>query len=98
MLFAAAFIGGAVNAVAGGGILMVFPLLLWLGVPAVVANATSTVALWPAALSSLWGYRREMPGSGDWLLRFGGVSLAGGWVGARLLLDTPSGLPGCLSR
>jgi uncharacterized membrane protein YfcA len=58
-------------------------------VPAVNANATSTVALWPAALSSLWGYRREMTGAGPWLVRFGGISMLGGLVGARLLLDTP---------
>jgi uncharacterized protein len=89
VLFAAAFLGGTVNAVAGGGILLAFPALLWLGVPAVSANATSTVALWPAALSSLWGYRREMTGAGPWLVRFGGISMLGGLVGARLLLDTP---------
>ena len=73
---------------AGGGTLLTFPTLLWLGVPAKVANATSTVALWPGTLSSLWGYRREMEGSRDWLIRFGTVSLIGGLVGARLLLST----------
>jgi uncharacterized protein len=78
-----------VNSVAGGGILLAFPALLWLGVPAVSANATSTVALWPAALSSLWGYRSEMTGAGPWLVRFAAVSLVGGLIGARILLDTP---------
>jgi uncharacterized membrane protein YfcA len=88
LLFCAAFVAGAVNSVAGGGTLLTFPALVWLGVPEKVANATSTVALWPAALSSLWGYRSEMAGSGKWLLRFGAISLVGGLVGARLLLGT----------
>jgi uncharacterized protein len=88
LLFVAAFLAGVVNSVAGGGILMVFPTLMGLGVPAVTANATSTVALVPAALSSMWGYRQEVAGSGTWLARFGVVSLLGGFVGARLLLGT----------
>jgi uncharacterized membrane protein YfcA len=78
--------------VAGGGTLLTFPTLLWFGVPAKVANATSTVALWPGSLSSLWGYRDEMTGSGPWLARFGAVSLAGGLVGAQLMLRTSPGL------
>jgi uncharacterized protein len=90
VLFAAAAVAGAVNSVAGGGTLLTFPTLLWLGVPAKIANATSTVALWPGALSSLWGYRSEMAGSRAWLIRFGIVSLAGGLLGARLLLRTRS--------
>src|SRR5438445_2319668 len=90
LLFAAAAVAGAVNSVAGGGTLLTFPTLIWLGVPAKIANATSTVALWPGALSSLWGYRSEMAGSRAWLIRFGTVSLAGGLLGARLLLRTRS--------
>jgi uncharacterized membrane protein YfcA len=90
VLFGAAAVAGAVNSVAGGGTLLTFPTLLWLGVPAKIANATSTVALWPGALSSLWGYRSEMGGSRAWLIRFGSVSLAGGLLGARLLLRTRS--------
>ena len=73
---------GAVNSVAGGGTLLTFPTLMMIGVPAKIANATSTVALWPGALSSLWGYRKEMAGSRPWLMRFGGISLIGGLVGA----------------
>lgn len=92
VLFAAAFVAGAVNSVAGGGTLLTFPTLLWLGVPAKIANATSTVALWPGTLSSLWGYRSEMEGSGPWLLRFGSISLVGGLIGANLLLGTRPGV------
>jgi uncharacterized membrane protein YfcA len=81
-----------VNSVAGGGTLLTFPTLIALGVSAKVANATSTMALWPGALSSLWGYRDEMRGSSPWLRRFGCSSLAGGLVGAQLLVNTKSGV------
>ena len=47
LVFVAATVGGAVNAIAGGGTLLTFPALVGLGIPAIVANATSTVALWP---------------------------------------------------
>ena len=48
LLFASAFCAGVVNSIAGGGTLLTFPTLLWAGVPAVTANATSTMALVPA--------------------------------------------------
>ena len=51
---------GAVNSVAGGGTLVSFPTLVWLGVPSLVANVTSTVALWPGSLGSVWGCRRQL--------------------------------------
>ena len=54
----AAALGAMVNAVAGGGTLITFPALIALGVPPIAANATSTVALWPGTMSSMWGYRR----------------------------------------
>jgi uncharacterized membrane protein YfcA len=85
----AAAIGGAVNSIAGGGTLVTFPALVALGVPAIVANATSTVALWPGALGSLWGYRSELAGVKAWAVRFALPSLAGGLAGALLLLRTP---------
>ncbi len=47
------------NAIAGGGSLLTFPALVFTGVPAVVANASSTVALFPGALASAWGYRKD---------------------------------------
>ena len=58
----AGIIAGAINAVAGGGTLISFPTLIWLGVPSITANATNTVALWPGSLGGVWGYRREMRG------------------------------------
>jgi uncharacterized membrane protein YfcA len=86
----AAAAGGAVNAIAGGGTLITFPTLLALGIPPVVANATSTVALWPGTIGSMWGYRRELQGARTWAVRFALPSLAGGIVGALLLLRTSS--------
>src|SRR5690349_2021755 len=62
----AAAAGGAVNAIAGGGTLITFPTLLALGIPPIVANATSTVALWPGTVGSMWGYRRELQGARAW--------------------------------
>src|SRR5687768_8227735 len=85
----AAALGGAINAIAGGGTLVTFPALVGLGVPAIVANATSTVALWPGALGSMYGYRHELAGVRTWAVRFAAPSLIGGLVGALLLLRTP---------
>lgn len=82
-------IAGAMNAIAGGGTLLTFPALVGLGVPPVVANATSTVALWPGTLGSMWGYRRELAGVRGWAARFALPSLVGGLAGALLLLVTP---------
>ena len=86
----AAVAGGAINAIAGGGTLLTFPALIALGVPPIVANATSTVALWPGALGSLWGYRGELAGARQWAIRFAIPSVAGGLAGAILLLRTSS--------
>ncbi|HEX6941861.1 MAG TPA: sulfite exporter TauE/SafE family protein [Gemmatimonadaceae bacterium] len=85
----AAVIGGAINAIAGGGTLVTFPALVGLGVPAIVANATSTVALWPGAIASMYGYRHELAGVKGWAVRFAVPSLLGGLAGALLLLRTP---------
>jgi hypothetical protein len=79
---------GAINSVAGGGTLLTFPALIGLGVPPLTANATSTVALWPGSLGSIWGYRDELTGARRWALGFAIPSLAGGLVGALLLLKT----------
>jgi uncharacterized membrane protein YfcA len=81
-------VGSAANAVAGGGTLLTFPALVALGVPPVAANATSTVALWPGSLSSMLGYRRELRGARSWAVRFALPSVAGGVVGAALLMNT----------
>ena len=86
----AAMAAGAVNAVAGGGTLLTFPALLAAGQPALIANATSTAALWPGTLSSLWGYRREISGTRGILVPLVLLGIVGGLVGAYLLLVTPT--------
>lgn len=88
-LFIAAALAGAVNSVAGGGTLLTFPTLFGVLHNSLVANATSTVALWPGQLSSLWGYRKEIGKSHDAILRLAIPSLLGGGLGAYLLLRTP---------
>lgn len=75
---------------AGGGTLLSFPMLIWLGVPSVAANATSTVALWPGSLGSIWGYRRELRGADPHVYTLVVPSLVGGIVGAVLLHRTPT--------
>src|ERR671932_1511422 len=87
---AAAFAAGLINSIAGGGTLVSFPALIWTGRDPVLANATSTVALWPASLAGAYGFRRELKGDARTLLLFGAPSLAGGVLGAWLLLRTPS--------
>jgi uncharacterized membrane protein YfcA len=83
-------LGGAVNSIAGGGMLLVFPALVGLGVPPIVANATGTVALWPGSMGSLWGYRNAMRGARKWAIDLAVPSLIGGLIGAWLLLNTSS--------
>ena len=87
---AAAFAAGMINSVAGGGTLVSFPALVWTGRDPVLANATSTVALWPASLAGAYGFRREQKGGARLFLLFAAPSLLGGALGAVLLLRTPS--------
>lgn len=89
LVAAAAAVGAAMNSVAGGGTLVTFPALIALGVPSITANATSTVALWPGSMASLWGYRAELRGARRWAIAFAVPSLLGGVAGALLLLVTP---------
>lgn len=98
ILFAAGAGAGVMNAVAGGGSFLTFPSLVYAGLPSVVANASSTVALVPATLASVWAYMTGSRRAG--LVDIGGVpigrilavSVAGGLSGAVLLLSTPSSL------
>lgn len=81
---------GAVNSIAGGGTLLTFPALVGLGITPLVANATSTVALWPGSIASMVGYRSELSGAMRWAIGYAVPSLMGGGVGAWLLLRTPA--------
>lgn len=90
MLLGAGMLGGAMNAIAGGGSFVTLPALIGAGVPSVAANASSSIALYPGGLASAFVYRGGLG-------RIAGVSmrpvmaatLAGGLVGALLLLWTP---------
>ncbi|MEO7932287.1 MAG: sulfite exporter TauE/SafE family protein [Chthoniobacterales bacterium] len=87
-LLGAAFAAGVINAVAGGGTMITFPVLLLFGTPAIVANATSTLALVIGTAGSIFGYRRHIDEIKPWLARLVPVSLVGGGVGSVLLLHT----------
>lgn len=88
LLFVAGGIAGMINSVAGGGTLVSFPALVFSGAPAIIANATNTVALLPGLFGSLWSYRREFASQKRCAWRFGLPSLLGGLLGAILLLHT----------
>lgn len=90
IMFTGAFAAGAINSIAGGGTLITFPVLIWLGLDPKVANATSTVALWPGLFGGLFGFRKELENSAPILLRLGMTSVVGGAIGAWLLIRTPS--------
>ena len=88
-LVAASLGAGVMNAMAGGGTILTFPTLLLVGLPSIAANATSTVALLPGALASLYGYRGEVRQNPGWLRTLFLPSLIGGTLGSVLLLRTP---------
>lgn len=88
LLVLAGAVAGVMNALAGGGTLLTFPSLIFAGLPAIAANATSTVALLMGIASSIWSYRRELATQRKWAWRFAGPSLLGGGIGALLLLNT----------
>ncbi len=88
--FAAAFVAGAINSVAGGGTLVSFPALIWLGLPSTIANATSTVAIWPGSLGGVFGFRENLRGTPARMYTLIVPSLIGGISGAMLLRMTPT--------
>lgn len=88
LIFTAALLAGALNAIAGGGSFFSFPALLVAGVPPIVANATNALALWPGTLASIGAYRRELRGQQRDIWLLSGLSLLGGLLGAILLLYT----------
>jgi uncharacterized membrane protein YfcA len=84
----AAVAAGAVNALAGGGTLITFPTLTALGLPAVDANVTNTIAVAPGHLGATLAQGRDLAGQRRRLLRLVPAALAGGFVGGVLLLST----------
>ena len=89
LIVAAGLVAGFVNAVAGGGSLLTFPALMFAGQSPVTANTTSTVALWPGALASVWAYRSQIAARRREAIALARPSLIGGLAGSVLLIHTP---------
>jgi len=93
ILFCVAVWAGIQNALAGGGTFLTLPALMFTGMTALSANITSTVALFPGQVTSSWSGRGHFAGVGGLPFRaLVAISLAGGIVGAILLLVTPSNI------
>ena len=87
----AGLLGGAMNALAGGGSFATMPTLIALGLPSTVANATSNVAVQPGAMASAWAYRRDLaPIGGVGVRTLSGITFMGGLAGSMLLAWTPA--------
>ena len=91
-LFVVGLVASAINAVAGGGSLLSFPLLVALGVPPLSANATNSVALWPGSLASAFGFRDQLARTQKHLKFLVAPTIAGSLLGAWLLTHTPERL------
>src|SRR5213083_2738416 len=89
ILFIAAILGGTLNSVAGGGTFITLPALIFTGVLPINANASSTVALWPGSIASVWAYRKEFANQRRLVtILLSITSLIGGILGAELLVNT----------
>ncbi len=90
LLFVAAAAGGLLNSVVGGGSFVAFPALVLAGVAPISANATTTFALWPAALASAVAYRKDLTQPRAVVVTLALASFVGGALGGLLLLRTPN--------
>ncbi len=90
VLFFAGVLGGALNAVAGGGSFIAFPALMFAGVAPIAANATNTVALWVGVTASSGAYRKHLDISRRVMIPLAVISVIGAIAGAYLLLHTPA--------
>jgi uncharacterized membrane protein YfcA len=89
ILFCAAILGGTLNSVAGGGSFITLPSLIFVGIPPINANATSTVAIWPGSVAGMGAYRKELAKQRRLVVILLSItSLIGGVLGAELLLST----------
>ncbi|MFF2778071.1 sulfite exporter TauE/SafE family protein [Streptomyces sp. NPDC058052] len=89
-VFAAGIGAGAINTIVGSGTLITFPVLLATGLPPITANVSNALGLVPGSISGAIGYRRELKGQTRRVFRLGAAALAGGLIGAILLLALPS--------
>lgn len=88
-LLVAGLLAGAINAIAGGGSLLVFPALLAVGFPPLAANVTNSVAQWPGYVGMVVGAREDLPGQGRRILLTSIVAVVGAGIGCVLLLVLP---------
>ena len=89
LIFVSALLAGGLNGIAGGGSFILFPVLMFVGIPPIAANATNSIALLPGTLASAGAYRREFSQDKRSLIQICGLGLIGGLAGAILLLKTP---------
>ena len=85
-----ALLAGGINSIAGGGSLILFPVLVALGLGTVAANVTNSIAQWPGYIGGVLGFRGEYGGQRSRIIRFSVVAVLGGIAGSVLLLTTPS--------
>ena len=85
-----ALVAGVINSIAGGGSLILFPVLVALGLGTVAANVTNSIAQWPGYIGGVLGFRGEYAGQRSRIIRFSVVAVLGGTAGSVLLLTTPS--------
>ena len=88
ILLAAAFAAGAFNALAGGGSIFTFPVLIAVGLPPITANVTNTIALCPGYIGGVLAQRRDLTGQGRRMALLLPVAAIGGVIGAWLLTQT----------
>lgn len=89
LIFLAAVAAGFINAMAGGGTLVSFPVLLAVGISPIVANVTNTVALVPGTIGGMWSQRKDFKSQYQRLLKLLPVAIVGGIAGGLLILHTP---------
>ena len=89
LIFVAALLAGGLNGIAGGGSFILFPVLIFVGIPPIMANATNSIALLPGTLASAGAYRREFGKDRRSLIQVCILGVIGGLTGAILLLKTP---------
>ena len=89
LIFVAALFAGGLNGIAGGGSFILFPVLMFVGIPPIIANATNSIALLPGTLASAGAYRHEFAKDKRSLIQVCILGAIGGLAGAILLLKTP---------
>lgn len=90
LIAVAGMAAGTINTVVGSGTLITFPVLLAFGYAPVTANVSNTIGLVPGSISGAIGYRRELVGQRERVIRLGAMSMLGGATGAALLLVLPA--------